>query len=123
MLQALMMFLLSVNSDRKRKFSLFLGGAKLIHSLKLTFQISDIDSPLSEESAGQPEEDLAPPPVITCSLVVSKGNHENSLSIDLEAGEEGFSITNLAIFPKSLAEAEGAEGDWQRRSRYLGPRQ
>jgi complement component 1 Q subcomponent-binding protein len=92
--------------------------------LKLTFQISDIDTPLAEETepAVQQEDDLAPPPVITCSLVVSKGSHENSLSIDLEAGEEGFAITNLAVFPKSLAEAEGSEGDWARRSRYLGPR-
>lgn len=88
----------------------------------MTFQISDIDSPAADELPVQQEEDLAPPPVITCALVVSKPGSEKAFSIDLEAGEEGFGITNLAVFPKSLAEAEGAEGDWQRRSRYLGPR-
>lgn len=92
-------------------------------SLKLTFQISDIDSPAADEAAVQQEEDLAPPPIITCALVVSKPASERSFSIDLEAGEEGFGITNLAVFPKVLAEAEGAEGDWARRSRYLGPRE
>lgn len=42
--------------------------------------------------------------------------------MDLEAGEEGFVITNVAIFPKKEGEMDGAEGDWIRRGKYLGPR-
>lgn len=45
------------------------------------------------------------------------------MAIDLEAGEEGFEITNVAMLNKTLGEAKGAEGDWARRSRYMGPRE
>ena len=43
--------------------------------------------------------------------------------VDLEAGEEGFVITNVGMYEKNLAEMEGAEGDYQRRSKYMGPRE
>ena len=45
------------------------------------------------------------------------------MSIDLEAGEEGFEVTNVAVFDKALGDMKGAEGDWQRRTRYMGPRE
>jgi complement component 1 Q subcomponent-binding protein len=45
------------------------------------------------------------------------------MSVDLEAGEDGFEVTNVAMFEKSVGEAKGAEGDWERRSRYMGPRE
>lgn len=41
--------------------------------------------------------------------------------IDLGAGPEGFDITNVAIYDKALAQKEGVEADWDRRSRYMGP--
>lgn len=39
----------------------------------------------------------------------------------MAAQPDGFEVTNVAIFDKALAEKEGAEGDWQRRSQYMGP--
>lgn len=100
-------------------------------SLKLTFQISDIDPPPEVAEAdgavaappSSPEDDLAEPTYITCSLLITKPAYANAVSVDLSAGEEGFDVTNVAIFAKTLGEMEGAEGDWQRRSRYLGPRE
>lgn len=44
------------------------------------------------------------------------------MSIDLDAGEDGLIITNVAMFEKSVATQKGSEGDWARRERYLGPR-
>jgi complement component 1 Q subcomponent-binding protein len=45
------------------------------------------------------------------------------MSVDLEAGEEGFEVTNVAMMGKAIGEMKGAEGDWARRSRYMGPRE
>lgn len=101
--------------------------------MKLTFQISDID-PLAEEEdpdhvaapvADEGAEDVAAedtPPYITVSLVISKPAHPNAMSVDMEAGEEGMVITNVAMFERGVALAEGNEGDWVRGGRYMGPR-
>ena len=101
----------------------------LTTSLKLTFQISDLDATetlQAEPAATEAAAAAAPvteqdPTYITCSLLISKPNVGNALAFDLEASEEGFVITNVAVFDKRLGDAPGAEGDWQRRSRYMGP--
>lgn len=104
-------------------------------SLKLTFQISDIDpapetdpdAELSPDVATNPDgsagvED-AERPGVPVSLIISKPAHPNAMSVDLEAGDEGLIITNVAMFERSVALQEGSEGDWVRRGRYLGPRE
>ncbi|WWC70183.1 uncharacterized protein I206_104132 [Kwoniella pini CBS 10737] len=92
-------------------------------TLKLTFQISDLDSfesPIIEEGAVE-EVEPAGPTSIACSLVITKSATPGSLMVDLETCDEGFEITNIAVYEKALAEREGAEGDWERRSKYMGP--
>ena len=102
-------------------------------SITLSFLISDVEEPsdmdsLAERTAedGTPiedvEDDVAFPPSLSCSALVTKSGESNALSADLEAGEEGFAITNVAMFDKKTTEADGAEGDWIRRSKYIGPR-
>jgi complement component 1 Q subcomponent-binding protein len=81
---------------------------------------SDAELPIEGEVAG---EDTDASPYITCSLVITKHAHPDAMSVDLEAGEDGFEVTNVAMFESAVAEAEGAEGDWQRRSKYMGPRE
>ena len=102
----------------------FLGG-----SLKITFQVSDLDDPSAQEQVDEngvmidpPAEDVSATPFITCSLLITKSATPGAMSIDLEAGEEGFEVTNVAMFEKAQGEMKGAEGDWARRSRYMGPR-
>ncbi|ORY33991.1 mitochondrial glyco protein [Naematelia encephala] len=96
-------------------------------TLKLTFQVSDLEDPSLQhptDEEGVPiddESNMSSPPFITCSLLITKPATPGAMSIDLEAGEEGFDITNVAIFDRTIAVAEGAEGDWARRSRYMGP--
>ncbi len=97
--------------------------------LRLTFQVSDLDDPSAQESVDEngvlvepPTEDVPTTPFITCSLLITKSATPGAMSIDLEAGEEGFEVTNVAMFEKVLGEQKGAEGDWARRSRYMGPR-
>ncbi|KAL7418487.1 Mitochondrial acidic protein mam33 [Cryptotrichosporon argae] len=94
-------------------------------TLKLTFQISDLDTAepeLEGESApAGADEDAPAPPYITCALFVAKSGAARALAVDLEAGADGFEVTNVAVYDKALAEKEGAEGDWERRSRYMGP--
>ncbi|GFZ43961.1 hypothetical protein JCM24511_01681 [Saitozyma sp. JCM 24511] len=92
--------------------------------IKLTFQVSDLDVPSDAEIPIEGEvaaEDTDASPYITCSLVITKHAHPDAMSVDLEAGEDGFEVTNVAMFESAVAEAEGAEGDWQRRSKYMGP--
>ena len=67
-------------------------------------------------------EDLPTTPFVTCSLLITKSGTPGAMSIDLEAGEEGFELTNVAMMEKAMGETKGAEGDWMRRSRYMGPR-
>ncbi|WVR07054.1 hypothetical protein IAU60_004093 [Kwoniella sp. DSM 27419] len=93
-------------------------------TIKLTFQISDLDSyepPAFAEGEVPEEVEPSGPTSIACSLVISKHAVPGSLMVDLETCEEGFEITNIAVFEKALAEMEGAEGDWARRSKYMGP--
>lgn len=98
----------------------------------MTFQISDLDVPeegaaegVEAESAAAEEAvadaDAAAATYITCSLVITKAAHPSAMSVDLEAGEDGFEITNVAMFDKATAEDTSAQGDWERRSRYMGP--
>lgn len=94
-------------------------------SLKLTFQISDLDNTDPVESVdteGNVVEDAAPA-YITSSLLVTKGSSKKALLFDLGASPDGFEVTNVAIYEKDLAEAGGPEGDWKRRSNYMGPRE
>lgn len=95
-------------------------------SLKLTFQVSDLDATAFDAEYPPAEEDSeAPasgPASITCSLVITKSAAPGALMVDLETCDEGFEITNVAVYDKALADAKGAEGDWERRSRYMGPR-
>ncbi|WVF71397.1 hypothetical protein IAT40_006201 [Kwoniella sp. CBS 6097] len=98
-------------------------------TIKLTFQISDLDSfnDPAEFAADAPEPEVtgeiepAGPTSIACSLIITKTATPGSLMVDLETCEEGFEITNVAVYEKALAEREGAEGDWERRSKYMGP--
>ena len=99
------------------------------HSLKITFQVSDLDDPSAQEQVDEngvmidpPTEDVSATPFITCALLITKSATPGAMSIDLEAGEEGFEVTNVAMFEKAQGEMKGAEGDWARRSRYMGPR-
>jgi complement component 1 Q subcomponent-binding protein len=88
--------------------------------------VSDLDVPSDAELPIEGEvaaEDTDASPYITCSLVITKHAHPDAMSVDLEAGEDGFEVTNVAMFESAVAEAEGAEGDWQRRSKYMGPRE
>lgn len=93
------------------------------------FQISDLDDPSEVNEAdedGMPAEeaeDINTPPYIACSLTITKSGSNSAMAIDLEAGEEGFVITNVAMLEKDLASKDGAEGDWARRSKYMGPRE
>ncbi|KIR67283.1 hypothetical protein I312_102628 [Cryptococcus bacillisporus CA1280] len=94
-------------------------------TLKLTFQVSDLDATAFDAEYPPAEEDSeAPasgPASITCSLVITKSAAPGALMVDLETCDEGFEITNVAVYDKALADAKGAEGDWERRSRYMGP--
>ncbi|WWC89305.1 uncharacterized protein L201_004226 [Kwoniella dendrophila CBS 6074] len=94
-------------------------------TIKLTFQISDLDSFETPIIDGEPaiNEEVEPngPTSIACSLVITKSATPGSLMVDLETCDEGFEITNIAVYEKALAEREGAEGDWERRSKYMGP--
>ncbi|WVQ72466.1 hypothetical protein IAR50_002018 [Cryptococcus sp. DSM 104548] len=92
-------------------------------TIKLTFQVSDLDAVTfdPEIPANDQEEPVPGPASITCTLQITKHAAPSSLVVDLETCDEGFEITNVAIFEKALAEAKGAEGDWERRSRYMGP--
>ena len=96
-------------------------------SLELTFQVSEVDPvPVAVEGEAEPVDGDAAdavPPVVTASLVVSKPGHPNAMSIDLDAGEDGLVISNVAMFERSVAVQKGSEGDWARRERYLGPRE
>lgn len=93
------------------------------------FQISDLDDPSQvneTDEDGMPTEeteDLNTPPYIACSLTITKSGSNSAMAIDLEAGEEGFVINNVAMLEKDLASKDGAEGDWSRRSKYMGPRE
>ncbi|GMK59441.1 hypothetical protein CspeluHIS016_0800470 [Cutaneotrichosporon spelunceum] len=92
-------------------------------ALKLTFQISDLDNTDPVESVdadGNVVEDVAPA-FITSSLLISKSGAKKALLFDLGASPDGFEVTNVAIYETALAEATGAEGDWKRRSSYMGP--
>lgn len=100
--------------------------------IRLTFQVSELDDGegvLAAEAgadaetaqAAEGEDGAATSPYITCALIITKGSHADALSIDLEAGEDGFEITNVAAFDKATAEDESSQGDWARRSRYMGP--
>jgi len=94
----------------------------------LTFQISELEDPsASENDAVDPEIDPeqldSSTPYIVCSLLITKSAQPGAMLVDLEAGEAGFEVTNVAMYEKGLGEAEGAEGDYQRRSKYLGPRE
>lgn len=91
--------------------------------------MSDLEDPslANTDESGVPidnaETEMQSPPFITCSLLLTKPATPGALSVDLEAGEEGFEITNVAMFEKNIAVADGAEGDWARRSKYMGPRE
>ncbi|KAL1407016.1 Mitochondrial acidic protein mam33 [Vanrija albida] len=92
--------------------------------LKLTFQVSDLDNAEPVESVdadGAVIEDAVEPAYITSSLLVTKGGSKKALLIDLAAQPDGFEVTNVAVYEKGLAEQDGADADWQRRSKYMGP--
>lgn len=103
----------------------------LITRLKLSFQISDLaDSAVeaagADAATGEPvevEADVGPESTfLPCHLLITKpGKSDKGLSVDLSAAEDGFTITNVALFDKEIAEREGVEGDWKRRELYLGP--
>lgn len=97
-----------------------------LSSIKLTFQVSDLDATAFDPEYPPAEEDseasTSGPASITCSLVITKSAAPGALMVDLETCDEGFEITNVAVYDKALADAKGAEGDWERRSRYMGPR-
>ena len=98
---------------------------ELTARLELTFQVSEVDPvPVVEgvEAEAEVEEAESTPPIVTASLVISKHGHPNAMSIDLDAGEDGLVISNVAMFERSVAVQKGSEGDWARRERYLGPR-
>lgn len=109
-----------------------------VDSLHLTFQISDLDPlPESSEDPSTPSSPSAPnasadidgaadeidaPPYITVSLVIKKAGHPHAMSVDMEAGEEGMVVTNVAMFESEVAMRDDAEGDWIRSGKYMGPR-
>ena len=68
------------------------------------------------------EESFVEPPFISASLLITKQGTNDALLADLATGDEGFLVTNVAMYDKTLAEAPGANGDWDRRSKYMGPR-
>ncbi|CAK9786116.1 aerobic respiration-related protein [Cutaneotrichosporon oleaginosum] len=90
-------------------------------TLKLTFQISDLDNPEAVESVDADGNVVEDPAYITSSLLVTKSGSKKALLIDLGASPDGFEVTNVAIYDKGLAEADGVEADWKRRSSYMGP--
>ena len=103
-----------------------LQSTTLTPRLKLTFQVSDLEEgnevdPEIERPDGVEEFDQ--PPFISGSLIITKPATPGAMLVDVEAGEEGFVITNVGMYEKNLAELEGAEGDFQRRSKYMGPRE
>lgn len=99
-----------------------LGSCSANTSLKLTFQVSDLDNadPIETEAEAELDENVVPA-YITSSLIVSKSGSSKAVLVDMAAQPDGFEVTNVAIFDKALADAEGAEGDWKRRSHYMGP--
>ncbi len=96
--------------------------------MKLTFQVSDLD----EGSEGQEDAELEredgsvdafeEPPYISCSLLFTKSATPGAMLVDLECGDEGFMVTNIAMYEKKVAELQGPEGDYARRTKYMGPR-
>ncbi|KAK1924074.1 putative aerobic respiration-related protein [Papiliotrema laurentii] len=96
-------------------------------TLKLTFQVSDLDE--GSENAAEAEleqedgsvESFDEPPFISCSLLLTKSATPGALLVDLECGDEGFIVTNVAMYEKAVAELQGPEGDFARRTKYMGP--
>lgn len=93
------------------------------HSIKLTFQVSDLDEsePMEGVDPNGEAVDGVSPPCITTTCLMTKSSSPKSLLIDLGAHPDGFEITNVAIYDKALAEKTGADADWTRRSLYMGP--
>lgn len=99
--------------------------------MKLSFQISDLADSAVEAAAADAEgaepaegdaDVVAESTFLPCHLLITKpGKSSKGLSVDLSAAEDGFTITNVALFDKDVAEREGVEGDWKRRELYLGP--
>jgi complement component 1 Q subcomponent-binding protein len=97
---------------------------RLTSSIKLTFQVSDLDNADPVESVneeGNVVEDGVEPAYITSSVLITKSGSSKALIMDLGAAPDGFDITNVAIYDKALATEDGAAADWTRRSRYMGP--
>lgn len=93
----------------------------------MTFQVSDLadaePNPEAElEGEAEVPEEFDEPPFISCSLLFTKKATPGAMLVDLECGEEGFIVTNLAMYEKTVAELQGPEGDYARRTKYMGPR-
>lgn len=103
--------------------SVIIGGWRLTGSVKLTFQVSDLDEgePIEGVDGNGEAVDGVSPPCITTTLLLNKSSSPKSLLIDLGAHPDGFEITNVAIYDKAVAEKVGADADWNRRSLYMGP--
>jgi complement component 1 Q subcomponent-binding protein len=56
-------------------------------------------------------------------LLLTKSATPGALLVDLECGDEGFIVTNVAMYEKAVAELQGPEGDFARRTKYMGPRE
>lgn len=74
-----------------------------------------------EEVGSEGEEVEDGPPTLMGQLTITKSGEAGALSMDLEAGYEGFNIMNVALLDKSAIEVEGAEALYTRRKTYLGP--
>lgn len=86
--------------------------------------MSDLDNaePVqSVDANGEAIEDAVEPAYITSSLLVTKAAAKKAVLVDLAAQPDGFEVTNVAVYERTLAEKLGAEGDWARRSHYMGP--
>lgn len=105
------------------RHSCIVSKAQANDSIKLTFQVSDLDEsePMDGVDSNGEAIDGVSPPCITTTCLLSKSSSPKSLLIDLGAHPDGFEITNVAIYDKALAEKTGADADWTRRSLYMGP--
>ena len=59
---------------------------------------------------------------IRCSITITKPTSKGALVVDALAQDGSFLCDSIAYYgDASVAAAQGAEGDWQRRGLYFGP--
>lgn len=91
----------------------------------MTCQISELEIADEEDEPAQEaeeeEDELDPSMSLNCEVTITKSGETGALAVDISATEDGFQVFNVAVFDKTVAEKQGAEASFVRKSRYMGP--